>query len=120
MAHDGPAAAALLLEAAVRGGASRVEVHRSADWYMVCSPDDWLADLAGVDPFVDLVPFPAFGQNAVRPEVIVTSSSRVLVTTDSGGARVVVGSPPDIDDLFPAAHRYGRTIIFTFTEDQAH
>jgi hypothetical protein len=118
LAHDGPAAAALLVETALRRSAGRIEVRRLDDWHVVSADLDWLADLGDRDPFAELIPFPALGPNAVHPEVIVAAFADALTTVSGGEVRRVTGDPPDLATMFPTGYPGGRAVAFRFGPGQ--
>jgi hypothetical protein len=112
LAYDGPSAAALLTEAALRKLVARIEIRHIGDWYVVHSGNDWLEDLGGKDTFTQLIPFPELGPNAVYPEVIVTAFAAALTTISNEIVRTVVGEVPDIEALAHGHSGEGRTVIF--------
>jgi hypothetical protein len=111
LVHDGPAAAALLAEAALRGSSTSVTVSRTGEWYVVRAGHDWLT--GDRDPFTEVIPFPALGDNAVRPEVVVAAFAAAMATMTSDGVRVIVGDAGPLDRLVPDLDRGGRAIVFT-------
>lgn len=111
LAHDGPSAAATLVESAMRGGAQRVEIGHIGAGYFVAADVDWLAGVAGRDPFTELVPFPELGANAIHPEVVVAAFSKVLVTTAGQERRMVVGEGIDFEETIGSSLT-ARVIVF--------
>jgi hypothetical protein len=111
LVQDGPSAAALLAESAMRCGARRVEIAVQESDYYLSAEVDWLADLAGRDPFTELVPFPALGANAVHPEVVVAAFSELFETRTDAGSRMVVGEPAGHGQLM-STEVHGRAITF--------
>jgi hypothetical protein len=110
LVHDGPAAAALLAEAALRGSSTSVTVSRSGEWYVVRAEHDWLT--GDRDPFTEVIPFPALGANAIRPEVIVAAFATAMATVTNDGVRVIAGEAGPIEGLVPDLERGGRAIVF--------
>jgi hypothetical protein len=110
LVHDGPAAAALLAEAALRGSSTSVTISRAGEWYIVRAGDDWLP--GDRDPFTEVIPFPALGANAVRPEVMVAAFATAMATVTSDGVRVLAGDAGPIEELVPNLERGGRAIVF--------
>jgi hypothetical protein len=112
LAHDGPSAAALLTEVALRKSAVRLEVGRRDGWYVIHADEDWLADVSDRDPFTQLVPFPDLGPNAVHPEVVVVAFSAAFVTVTNDGVRTLAGEAPELAKLTSGFSSRGRSIVF--------
>lgn len=117
LAHDGPSAAALLVEVTLRKSASRVQVGRAGQWYWVWSDNDWLSDLSDRDPFATVTPFPALGPNAIYPEVIIAAFSSGMVSIVDGNVVSINGQLPDVSSLIPDLGIAGRTVLFRYDSD---
>jgi pimeloyl-ACP methyl ester carboxylesterase len=112
LVYDAPSAAALLTEAALRGGAVDILVWCDGTVAKVYSETDWLLGVGDRDPFTQLIPVPALGVNSVHPEVIVAAFSSALTTIANGQVREVVGSLGDFGLPVTDPDRYGRWVIF--------
>jgi hypothetical protein len=113
LAYDGPLAAACLAEGALTSGAEHVQVGRAGPVHYVAADIDWLTNTGGRDPFVELVGFPEFGPNAIRPEVVVAAFAKSLATIAGRRARAVVGEMPSVDARFDQ-YGSGRVVLFEF------
>lgn len=114
LVHDGPSAAGLLVETALRKFVRQLEVKCIEGWYVISAWTDWYADLGNRDPFTELVPFPSLGPNAIYPEVMVAAYSEALTTILCGDLRRVHGELPDIERLVSNGLPDGRVVIFRF------
>jgi hypothetical protein len=86
-----------------------VEVVRHEGWTIVHSPDDWLRESAAA-AFVQIVPFPEGGQNAMRMEVLATAFAREVLTKANGKVEHIVGDyNPSVLESYA---KRGRAVAF--------
>ena len=112
---NAPEAVGHVVRAALLCGASSVTASVEGDWFCVTSPTDWLVEDGGdavESAFQRIVPFRAGGDNSMRPEVLLTTFARDVVTVAASEVLVIKGSA---DGLPAQLHtgEHGRAIGFT-------
>lgn len=77
-----------------------VLVDRAGDWWLVASPQDWLAldaSTSVAEAFNRIRPFPTAGRNAMRAEVLLSAFADDVAVYGADGRTVVKGC----EDGFP-------------------
>jgi hypothetical protein len=98
-----------LVREALQCGVPSVEVVRHDRWTIVHSPDDWLGESASA-AFVQIVPFPEGGPNAMRMEVLATAFAREVLTKVDGRVEQIAG--PYTPSVLESYADRGRAVAF--------
>ena len=85
-----------------RWASSRAEIHHVGAWWVVVSDEDWLTygnDRSVRETFSHILPFPYFGANACRSEVVVNALASSLFTVKGGRLEILRGDEAAIRDV---------------------
>lgn len=118
--------AAGLAQDALALGVKQAEIHHVGAWWVVASDEDWLTygnDRSVRETFSHILPFPYFGANACRSEVVVNALASSLFTLKGGRLEILRGDEAAIRDvltldLFRRAGNQ-RIVAFRMTEGAA-
>lgn len=84
-------------------GASRVELLRHRDWWVIAANSDWMARGPSCDVrelFGRVVPFPESGVNSMRAEVLLSAFADDVVTSGKDDGEVIKGNVSARDEIW--------------------